>query len=279
MAKNAVQKKDDAGVPAYLADQQVDNRDNFDQTDIVIPRIKLLQALSTECETFNDARPGHFWHTGFDRDLGEQVDFVVASRRKKLLLVAPMEDGQGILARSEDFRTWDRLGSWQVKIKGVKQPVTWEIDNLDVAKSGLDKWGTYNPGDENSPPAATLFYEYLVLLPEHPDLSPVVLSLTRSAIRKAKKGLNDKIDLQAKSSNKIPQQALVFRATAGDDKNSDGQSFKNWTFMMNGFAPKDVFDAAVGLKDTMTSYSVQGEEDVVNEESRGGRKDGDNEEY
>lgn len=271
--KNEIVENKDSELPAYLQGMEgaaVDDS-NFDQSDIVVPRIKLLQGLSNECEVFDDAKAGRFWNTGMDESLGEEIRFVIASRKKKYLLVAPLEDGQGILARAEDFVTWDRTGMWEVKIKDVKQPVTWAIEHLNVVASGLDKWGTYNPNDENSPPAATLFYEYLVLMVDESGnvlkTPPAVISLTRSQIRKAKKGLNDKIKLQADMGR--PMQALIFKAGAIKDNNSDGQDFKNWQFTSDGFAPEATFHAANQLSQFLKTYVVQDEAEVAAGESEG----------
>lgn len=230
----AVAGKEEQQLPAYLQGNNTYMRpeDNFDSSDVVIPRIKLLQGISPEITAFDAARVGNFWHSGMDIDLGPSIKFVIADRRKKFLLSAPLEDGQGVLARAEDALTWDRLGKWTVKQKGVKQPVTWEIKDFDLEKSGLAKWGTYNPDDEQSGPAATMFYDYLVFMPDHLDLGPAVISLARSSIKKAKKGLNDKISMH--QSNGRPMQALLFSATSVDEA-SDGNSFKNWQFMSAGF--------------------------------------------
>lgn len=225
--------KDDTQLPAYLQGKNnIKNTDNFDSSDVVIPRIKLLQGISPECEQFNEAKAGNYWHTGLDMSLGSEMRFVVVDRRKKYLLQAPIQDGQGILARSDDAKTWDKTGKWQVKIKGVKNPVSWEISSLDVEESGLTKWGTSIPENEDSPPAATLFYDYLVFLPDHMDLGPAVISLARSQIKKAKKGLNDKISMHA--NNGRPMQALIFVATVVEET-ADGQSYKNWSFRSGGF--------------------------------------------
>lgn len=220
-------------LPAYLAGLKPNmGSDNFDSSDVVVPRIKLLQGISPEVEAFDEAKAGVFWHSGMDVPLGSSIRFIIADRRKKYLLSAPIEDGQGVLARADDAMTWDRLGSWSVKLKGVKNPVTWEIKDRDVHASGLTKWGTYNPADEDSPPAATLFYDYLVFLPDHMDLGPAVISLARSSIRSAKKGLNDKIQLHRQ--NGRPMQSLVFFTESFEDS-SEGQSFKNWRFKSAGF--------------------------------------------
>lgn len=221
-----------AGLPAYLQGQTYKPEDNFDSSDIVIPRVKLLQGINPEVTTFDHAKVGNFWHSGLDMDLGPKIRFVVADRRKKYLLSAPLEDGQGVLARADDAKTWDRTGKWSVKQKGVRQPVVWEITDRDVARSGLTAWGTFNPDDDQSGPAATLFYDYLVFLPDYPDLGPAVISLARASIKKAKKGLNDKISLHA--TNGRPMQAIVFEATSVDESSESG-GFKNWQFQSGGF--------------------------------------------
>lgn len=257
-------KDPSAGLPAYLQGKSFQNEDNFDTSDVVIPRIKLLQGISPEISTFDHAKVGNFWHSGMDLDLGPKVRFVVADRRKKYLLSAPLEDGQGVLARADDFKTWDRLGKWQVKQKGVRNPVTWEISDLDVIKSGLADWGTFNPDDDRSGPAATMFYDYLVFLPDHLDLGPAIISLARSAIKKAKKGLNDKISLQ--SNNGRPMQALVFEASSADEASESG-GFKNWVFQSGGFnTDEDLFNLArdhVGALGRVRIQDEAGADDVA----------------
>ena len=277
MAK-AIAKQDAGGLPAYLKDvtaDQVRDDSNFDSSDVVIPMIKLLQGTSPEVEDHDDAKPGIFWHTGLDIPLGSTVDFIVGFRKKRYLLVAPMEDGQGVLARADDFDTWDREGSWEVKFKDRKEPVLWEIRDKDVVTSGLDQWGTSIPDDENSPPAATLFYDYIVLLPGIEGASPVSFPLTRSKIKKARKGLNDKIALQ--QNNGRPMQACVFQAKAVKETTADNQGFYNLQFSMNGFAEETDFIAANQIHETFKNmdYRVKGEEKADNDERAAPKADSD----
>ena len=265
-----VKVHDPNALPAYLqtGEHKID-QDNFDSSDVVLPRIKLLQSQSTEITDYPEAVIGNFWHTGADMDLGETVDFVVVSRKKKYLLIAPMDDGQGVLARAEDAKTWDRTGSWDVKMD-KRNTVKWEITNLDVEKSGLAKWGTSFPGDENSQPAATLFYEYLVILPKFPELGPAIMSLARSAIQRAKKGLNDKISMHQAAGR--PMQAAVFRARATVEKNDAGQDYRNWQFIGAGFADEATYRSAVELSTTLTTYKVQdeGKDDTASKPAESG---------
>lgn len=251
-----------SALPDYLRNGSVVNDDdNFDSSDVSIPMVKLLQGLSNECTQFAEAKAGNFWHTGVDMSLGSSFKFVVASRRKKYLLIAPIADGQGVLARSDDAKTWDRKGSWEVKID-KKNKATWSIDSLDVVQSGLTEWGTSNPDDENSPPAATLVYEYLVLLPEYPEVGPAVISLARSAIKKAKKGLNDKIQLHR--NNGRPLQSVTFLAKAVEEA-SDSGAYNNWSFTSAGFASEGVYKQALAVSKLLATYSVRNEETAFDE--------------
>lgn len=248
-------------LPAYLQNAQNDEQDNFDSSDVSIPMIKLLQGLSPECESFPEAVSGQFWHTGADMSLGTDFRFVVARRRKKYLLMAPILDGQGVLARSDDARVWSQLGSWNVQID-KKTKVVWTIDDLDVERSGLTKWGTSDPNDPDSPPAATLVYEYLVLLPDYLELGPVVMSLARSAIRRARRGLNDKIQLQF--NNGRPLQALVFQAKSYKDNSPQGD-FSNWSFTSSGFSSEVLYKQAKEVASLLDVYVISGEAEVLGE--------------
>lgn len=256
-------------LPAYLQGVDAGNQqDNFDASDVVLPQIKLLQGMSAQCTDFEKASPGMFWHTGMDIALGDNVKFVVISRKKKYLLQAPIEDGQGILARADDARTWDRQGSWEVKID-KKTKATWTIDDLDVEASGLTNWGTSDPEDNDSPPAATLFYEYLVLMPEHLDLGPAIISMARSQIKQAKKGLNTKIDFHRNAGR--PMQALVFDGKTMSETRDGGEYF-NWSFAQAGFAEEAVFNSAREYAETLTDYQVK---DEGNTDEGGGKSKDD----
>ena len=235
--------------PAYLADPDIMNtgiKDNFDASDVSVPQIKLLQGTSKEViNREKGAQGGYFWHTGWSKVI-EDLKFVACHRRKRYVLLAPMDDGQGVLARADDAKTWDRKGDWEVNLgknQGNKK-VRWPINNTSVVSSGLHLFGTSDPDNPNSPPAATLFYEYLVIQPDAPDDGPAILSFSRTALKVARKDLNSKIDLFRATGR--PMQALVFAATPrGVD--ADGERYFTMDVRNVGFASKEVKDAAVNM--------------------------------
>ena len=246
-------------LPAYLqtiGSGDVRLEDNFDSSDMVLPRIALLQGTSEICKDFDEANPGTFWHTGLDVVL-DPLRFVICKRHKRYLLQAPMADNQGILARADDAKTWDILGTWEVvQDRKTNRKVTWTIDDKDVMRSGLANWGTSDPELPNSPPAATMFYEYVVLLPDHLDYGMSVISLARSAIKKAKRGLNDKIMLHA--SNSKPMYSLMFQADVVEEPN-DINSFYNWKFTSAGFVNETLYKKAKSSAEVLQEFRVHDE--------------------
>lgn len=249
------------GVPAYLQENKEGTRlQGLDAaTDFIIPRIKLLQGISPEVTTYEAAKARNFWHNVLNFSLGDNFSFIICNNRKRYLLVPPMGDDRGILARAEDGVHWKPAeGEWEVKLKGIPKPVKWVINKPTVRESGLAEFGTSNPGDPDSKPAATLFHEYLVYLPDNPGISPVLMSLARSQVRKAK-DLNTKVELANQ-----PIQAMRFKAGIIDDKGVEGPFF-NYIFTMDGWASEEDFVRCVGLSKKYSSYRVAGEEDLAHE--------------
>lgn len=240
--KNAVAKVDvNANLPAYLGGGKGTKLQHLDMSDFVVPRIKLLQGLSEEVKNYEEALAGEFWMTVADQPLGKTLEFIVCANTKRYLLLAPMNDGQGVLARADDCKNWvPPEGEFQIKIKNVKQPVTWTLAPT-VAESGLAEFGSSNPDDPDSPPAATLFYDYLVYLPQYPELSPAMLSLARSQAKKAK-DLNGKLELA-----NVPIQSMKVQARIIEDSSGDGEDFYNYAFSRSGWAEEEDFNKAVAI--------------------------------
>lgn len=265
-SKNELTTASASQVPAFLQNTDKGSRlQDIDANDIVVPRIKLLQGTSPEVEAFDEAKNGRYWLNVLDIDLGESLRFIVLNNRKRVLLLPPMGDDRGVLARADDGKTWNTKGEWDVKLKNIKKPVTWTIDDLDVKKSGLLEFGTSNPEDPDSNPAATLFYEYLVWLPDHPEINtPVLLSLARSQAKRAR-DLNGKLEFSG-----VPIQGVVVKTTPTDETSPDG-AYKNYQFSRDGFATEEQFNHAVALAERFSnvSYSGHDEADLAAEASTG----------
>lgn len=234
----------------------------MDASDFVIPRVVLLQALSKQVTAFDEAKPKKFWMTVMDKPMGDTIDIIVCSNRKRYLLMPPMGQPGGIFARAEDGKTWvPPKGEWSVKMPNVKDPVKWRITDPSVRGSGLAEFGSSIPGDPDSKPAATLFYDYLVYLPEHPELSPCVVSMARSQAKKARE-MNGKIEFR-----KAPMQTQRFRLSPIDDKNPQGQEFYNLAVAYNGWATEEEHATCMSISERYGSYRIADEEEQAAEEA------------
>lgn len=241
-------------IPAYLQGVKAAGLDNMNKDDFMLPMVKLSQALSTEIsEQLGDAKAGTFFHTNAEQSLGESVRFIIASDKRKYLLLPPLGDDRKVLARADDGVHWSPPNEeFEVKIKGVKNKVVWATAPT-VAESGLDKFGSSNPEDPDSKPAAVLVYEYLVYLPDFPELSPVVMSLARSQIKKAKKQLHGKIEMRANMG--IPITAQIYKATAVVENGPEGTYF-NYQFSADGTADEETYKTVNDIRTKLIDYKV-----------------------
>jgi len=103
-----------------------------------------------------------------------------------------------------------------------------------VATSGLDKPGSYNPSDPNSPPAAARMYSIVCSFPDRQDSPPAVLTLQRAAIKPATK-LIDILKVQ-----RAPSFGVIFEMTSFKDKSPSGE-FYNYAFEMAGILENRAF--------------------------------------
>lgn len=224
-SNKALVSRDDDQLPAHLQDYVGKGMEGMGQEDLARPRLKLLQALSPELETYNKARPGDYLHTSSGEILSGQFLVVPCFVAKRYLLWRPREEGGGILARSDDGVTWSPPNAtFDVKLdkKDGGARVTWKTAPT-VAESRLGEWGTQDPNDTQSPPAATKLYDYVFGFPEYPDLEPAVFSFQRSSWKRGR-DLNTNIKTAIA---RRPMFTLVYTMESVDDANSVNQDFKN----------------------------------------------------
>ena len=194
--------------------------------DIEIPRLKLLQAQSPEFTEFNNAKPGEFWHSLIDDRIGSIVRICPIYIDKRYILWRPREAGGGILARADDGKHWTPADTeFAVELKSGHE-VKWRTAGT-VAASGLNKRGSYNPSDPNSPPAATRMYLIVCSFPDRQDLPPAVVILQRAAIKVATKLIGKLKVLRA------PSFGVVLEMASFKDKSPSGE-FYNYAFEIAG---------------------------------------------
>jgi hypothetical protein len=222
--------KTNPNIPAHLQQYAKSRIGNIDSSDRIIPRIKLIQAISPELTDFPDqAKAGQFWHTIAQENIGPTIRAIPIIIRKSYVLWAPRNDDRGILARAMDGIHWDPPNAeFRVKPKGSPQEVIYRTADT-VAESKLDQFGTSIPGDPNSAPAASLTYNMMWYLVDHPELSPSVIINTRSAVKPMQQLLS-RID-----SKPVPHFCQQYDIGSVQQKGAEGPYF-NFTYTGAGFA-------------------------------------------
>ena len=263
MATEVAKIENSNTLPAYLKGGEATGLGELGTSDFKIPRIKLLQALSPEIrEHPGVAIPGQFWNTGLNVAMGDKIEFTPLIARKRVILWRPQNDnGGGMLAISVDGKTWQTGGNqkFTVNLKGVKEPVIWDT-RANVAQSRLLEWGTSNPDDPDSAPAATMSYEYLCYFSKNPELSPAVMSCNKTSLPRAKQ-FNTALMLTANRG--VPIYATKVALTVQEQ--SDGRN--SWyvpSFRMAGFLPEAEFNVTKKMQEQHSNYvaDVDGEDAV-----------------
>jgi hypothetical protein len=194
--------------------------------DVEVPRLKLLQASSAELTEFDNARQGEFWHSLVDERIGSTVRICPIYIDWRFILWRPREAGGGILARADDGKHWTPADTeFTVKLKSGHE-VKWRTART-VAASGLNRRGSYNPSDPNSPPAATRMYCIVCSFPDRQDWPPAVVTLQRRATKVATKLIDQLKVLRA------PSFGVILKMASFKDQSLPGE-FYNYAFELDG---------------------------------------------
>tara|TARA_B100000700_G_scaffold331737_1_gene467773 strand:+ start:6515 stop:7342 length:828 start_codon:yes stop_codon:yes gene_type:complete len=230
MAKSkAVAKQESGALPTFMNDYRGEGTEAGTSEDLIIPRVILLQGIS-ELVQSGDEKAGDFYHLLGDLSLGDTVRIIPLYYTKRYLLWNPRHDGGGILARSDDGVHWNPANrEFEVNLyKGQKKTGVWKTADT-VRESGLADWGSYDPDEEDSPPAATAMHCFACWLPDHPELSPCVITCQRSS-EKIGKELYSKLKMA-----NAPSYGLVYEMSSSDETNDRNEDFKSYKFKRVGF--------------------------------------------
>jgi hypothetical protein len=252
-----------SNLPAYLQGYQGRlGTENIEAGDVVIPRIKIGQAMTPGVKN-GELEEGQLYLNLDDEVLaeaGEHLPIVVLSQSKEYILWRPREDnGGGILARARAVKVdgetryaWDKPNTpFEVKVGG-KVKVTWKTGEY-IDEDGLSAYGSEIPGDPESGIAATAHHNYVVVMPTQFD-ALAALSLSKSQSKRAKK-FNGLLKRQCETQN-VPAWSLLYDIFSDDDKNTNGDQFKNFAFKSAGFVPEEKLAKYTELANNLARMNV-----------------------
>ena len=261
-------------LPDFMKGMAGTGSEGISNEDVGLPRISMLQALSPQVAT-GEGKPGDFYHLLAEKNLGNKLRFIPIIVSRSYMLWRPRETGGGLLARADDGIHWSpKNAQFQVTLKSG-QSVVWETKET-VAGSGLDKWGSSNPADPTSLPAATKMHNVLAYLVDYPELGPTVITLQRSSLKPGKRFLGKLKTSQA------PSFGLVFEMSSEAIQGPKGL-YQSPVFTGKGFNGdaklfaelKDMYDhfRVAGVKVSDKDLQSEGVDDDAGEKSDTGRDD------
>ena len=211
---------------------------NIGIQDMEIPALKLLQGLSPEVKANHELRAGNFYHSILEQDLGEELQAVVLLVHHSVILRTPKNvrgvDSQ-VLARSADGINWDKPNQ-RFEVQLPHGGKTEWFTGRDVQASGLLDWGSSDPKNRNSTPAAQHVYTVIMRLLEPQIEGPVIYTGSVTANRKIMQ-LNSKIDLRAASGT--PPLRQIYKVWPEERQGGAGISWFVPNFTAAGELPKD----------------------------------------
>lgn len=267
---SAIAEQTNSMLPAHLQGGKKASMGNIDQNDLIIPRVKLLQATSPEVEAFVErgAKIGQFWHTLSESVLGNVVPVIPIVLKKELVLWAPRGDDRGILARSSDCINWDagfQNLEFEVKVKGVAKPVKYRTMG-NVAESGLAEFGSLIPDDPKSRPAASLTYRFMFYFPNTDDVAIVIN--TRGSVKPAKM-LISKIE-----SKPVDHYGQLYDMGTTDEKSDEGP-YKGYSYTSAGYADEKQYARAMSFYERFKDVEWKANEEADDVPARDGASGGE----
>lgn len=246
-------------VPDFMKKDAGKGTENLSAADLEIPRLQLLQSLSPQVVS-GEERPGTFYHTILEGAIGKKglpLRVVPIHADIKFMLWRPRHEGGGILARAElgegGEYYWNPADT-EFDVKPYKDRPTvvkWATKNT-VSESGLDKFGSMDPADPNSQPAAVKMWNFVVVLPDHPHLGPMVLTFQRG---QAKTGAN--FSSKVKFADGVPSFGQIFGMSAKLDNTGAGDFFNVGLTRIGYVEDEEQYSAYRALYENFKSAGVQ----------------------
>jgi hypothetical protein len=256
----------DTAVPEYLRNKANKGVVGFRPEDLIIPRLDLMQDISPAVQE-GEFRAGEFVHNVLEESFGKEVEVVIVLARKQYTLWRPRHDGDGgILARADDGVHWSPPDA-QFEVqphKGMKKKVIWRTAKT-VEASKLSQWGSSDPDDPDSPPAANEMAVFVAIPVKRQSIGPVVFTLQRGSLTVGKKMI------QRLMLSDVPMTGQIYRVSSERTTNASGDGFWTYKFTAAGFAPEELYAKAEAMQSRLLKmgFDIKGEDELVQDKDTG----------
>lgn len=224
-------------VPDYIKQGGNRGSEEVKSTDMVLPRLEIVQALSPIKETKEDAKEGYLFNSVTQEVIGDLAYFVPVYFRMEYLVWKDQNEGGGF------FGSFNTLAEAETRkqevVAGGEEPDLIEVVDTPV------QYG-------------------LRITPDGKTCEQIVISMAKT---KAKVSRKWNAMIQIAGGDRFSR---VYKLTTFKDENKKGQKFFNFVVQPAGFTPEPVYREAERLYDVLKTQDFRVAHETVYDADNGG---------
>lgn len=227
-------------VPDYIKQGQARGSEEVKSSDMVLPRLEIVQALSPIKETNEDAKEGYLFNSVTQEVIGDIAYFVPVYFRMEYLVWKDNDQGGGFFG---SFNT-------QAEAEARKAEAVSEGENpeyLEIVDTPV---------------------QYGLRITPEGLVEQIVISMAKT---KAKVSRKWNAMIQITGGDRFSR---VYKITTFRDENAKGQKFFNYVVQPAGFTPKAAYEQAEQLYGVLKTQDFRVAHDSVVDNAASGSSDG-----
>lgn len=222
-------------VPDYIKQGQARGSEEVKASDMVLPRLEIVQALSPIKETNEDAKEGYLFNSVTQEVIGDVAYFVPVYFRMEYLVWKDNDQGGGFFG---SFNTAAEAEARKAEaVSGGENPEYLEIVDTPV--------------------------QYGLRVTPSGEIEQIVISMAKT---KAKVSRKWNAMIQITGGDRFSR---VYKITTFRDENKKGQKFFNYVVQPAGFTPKAAYEQAEQLYTVLKTQDFRVAHDSVIDDGEG----------
>jgi len=222
-------------VPDYIKQGQARGSEEVKASDMVLPRLEIVQALSPIKETNEDAKEGYLFNSVTQEVIGDIAYFVPVYFRMEYLVWKDNDQGGGFFG---SFNTAAEAEARKAEaVSGGENPEYLEIVDTPV--------------------------QYGLRVTPSGEIEQIVISMAKT---KAKVSRKWNAMIQITGGDRFSR---VYKITTFRDENKKGQKFFNYVVQPAGFTPKAAYEQAEQLYTVLKTQDFRVAHDSVIDDGEG----------
>lgn len=210
--------------PSYIKTDSNRGSEEVKSSDMVLPRLEIVQALSPIKETNEDAREGYLFNSVTQEVIGDHAYFVPIYFRLEYLIWKDQDQGGGFFGSFPTLEQAEERKS--VEIGNGENP-----DYLEIVDTPV--------------------HYGLLVCPETKVTEQIVISMAKTKSKVSRKW---NAMIQIAGGDRFGR---VYKLSTFTDENKKGQKFKNFVVQPAGFPPEAVYKEAERLYASFRSGEIK----------------------